>query len=110
MLTKAKMVNELRELGLQAGDVVLVHSSYKSLGEVEDGPQTVIDALLEVLTPEGTLIMPTFNFNFNKGEPWDVNNTPSHMGVLTEIARINPQARRVFSPILFLCHSGKAQG
>lgn len=107
MLTKAKMVNELRELGLQAGDVVLVHSSYKSLGEVEDGPQTVIDALLEVLTPEGTLIMPTFNFNFNKGEPWDVNNTPSHMGVLTEIARINPQARRVFHPFYSFAILGK---
>ena len=83
---------------MEAGDVVLVHSSYKSFGPVEGGPQTVVDALLEVLTPSGTFIMPTFNFNFNKGEAWDVRTTPSHMGVLTEIVRVHPESRRVFHP------------
>ena len=42
---------DFRKTGLTAGDVVLVHSSYKSLGPVDGGPQTVVDALLEVLTP-----------------------------------------------------------
>lgn len=107
MLTRDEMVKGFGKLGLKAGDVVLVHSSYKSLGEVDGGPQTVVDALLEVLGPEGTLIMPTFNFNFNKGEPWDVNKTPSHMGVLTEIARVNPQARRVFHPFYSFAILGK---
>ena len=98
MLTKNDLVTGFRTTGLTAGDVVLVHSSYKSLGPVDGGPQTVVDALLEVLTPSGTLIMPTFNFNFNKGEPWDVRTTPSHMGVLTEVVRVNPESRRIFHP------------
>jgi aminoglycoside 3-N-acetyltransferase len=106
-LTKRDLTREFIALGLQAGDIVLVHSSYKSLGGVEGGPQTVIDALLDVLTPEGTLIMPTFNFNFNKGEPWDVLNTPSHMGAITELVRTNPASRRVFHPFYSFAILGK---
>ncbi len=106
-LTKQDLIMGFSRLGLKAGDIVLVHSSYKSLGSVQGGPQTVIDALLEVLTPDGTLIMPTFNFNFNKGEPWDVLKTPSHMGAITELARTNPASRRVFHPFYSFAILGK---
>lgn len=106
-LTKQDLMRGFSRLGLKAGDIVLVHSSYKSLGGVQGGPQTVIDALLEVLTPEGTLIMPTFNFNFNKGEPWDVLKTPSHMGAITELVRTNPESRRVFHPFYSFAIMGK---
>jgi aminoglycoside 3-N-acetyltransferase len=86
MLTLESLTSGFRELGVQAGDTLLVHSSYKSLGEVDGGPQTVIRALEEVLGTEkdGTLIMPTFNFDFNQGKPWDVRKTRSKMGALTE--------------------------
>lgn len=107
MLTKNDLVKGFSQMGLAAGDIVLVHSSYKSFGPVEGGPQTVIDALLEVLTTEGTLIMPTFNFDFNKGEAWDVRSTPSKMGVLTEVARTNPESRRVFHPFYSFAILGK---
>ena len=99
MLTLGSLTTAFRNLGVQAGNVLLVHSSYKSLGEVEGGPQTIIDALLAALGPDGTLIMPTFNFDFNKGKPWDVRSTPSQMGILTEFVRKDPHAKRVFHPI-----------
>src|SRR5262249_36849753 len=99
MLTLESLTTAFRDLGVNPGDVLLVHSSYKSLGPVEGGPQTVIDALLAALGPDGTLIMPTFNFDFNKGQPWDVRSTPSQMGVLTELVRKDARARRVFHPI-----------
>lgn len=101
------MVEEFRTLGVQVGDTLLVHSSFKSFGGVEGGPQTVIDALLEVLGAEGTLIMPTFNFDFCKGEPWDVRTTPSHMGAITNLVRENPAAKRVFHPIYSFAVLGK---
>lgn len=107
MLTFDQLVSEFRVIGVQPGDVLLVHSSYKSFGGVDGGPKTVVDALLEVLGPEGTLIMPTFNFDFNKGQPWDVRSTPSQMGVLTEVARQDPRARRVFHPIYSFAIIGK---
>jgi aminoglycoside 3-N-acetyltransferase len=107
MLTKSDLEKGFQEVGVAAGDTLLVHSSYKSFGGVDGGPQTVIDALLEVLGEEGTLIMPAFNFDFCKGAPWDVNETPSHMGIITELVRQNPESRRVFHPIYSFSILGK---
>ncbi|MDD5729056.1 MAG: AAC(3) family N-acetyltransferase [Victivallales bacterium] len=47
-------------MGLKTGDIVLLHSSLGSIGRVEGGPDTVIDAFLETLGPEGTLAVPVF--------------------------------------------------
>lgn len=99
MLSKNDLVENFQALGLRPGDTLLVHSSYKSFSGVEGGPQTVIDALLDVIGGDGTLIMPNFNFDFCKGEPWDVRTTPSHMGAMTNMVRENPKAKRVFHPI-----------
>ncbi len=99
MLTKDQLIQEFQAIGLQAGDTLLVHSSYKSLGGVDGGPQTVIDAFLDALGPQGTLVMPTFNFDFCRGQPWDVRATPSQMGAMTNMVRTRPDARRVFHPI-----------
>ena len=46
MLDYKKLVTEFKRIGLKEKDVVLVHSSFKSFGEVEGGPQTVVDALI----------------------------------------------------------------
>jgi aminoglycoside 3-N-acetyltransferase len=107
MLTQADLVTGFKALGLQAGDTLLVHSAFKSFGGVEGGPMAVIEALLEVLTPEGTLIMPAFNFDFNKGKPWDVRSTPSAMGIISEMARTDPRFKRVFHPIYSFSIAGK---
>ena len=100
MLTFEQLVEGFRDLGVEEGDTLLVHSSYKSLGEVDGGPHTVIRALETALSTDknGTLIMPTFNFDFNKGVPWDVRKTRSKMGALTEVVRMDPRAKRVFHP------------
>lgn len=109
MLTLEQLVRGFRELGVEEGDTLLVHSSYKSFGEVDGGPQTVIRALEAALGTDGdgTLIMPTFNFDFNKGAPWDVRTTPSKMGVLTELVRTDPRAKRVFHPFYSFAILGK---
>ena len=68
MLTKQFLMDEFRSLGMGAGDTIFVHSSYSTLGRapggVEGGPQTVNEAILELVGPEGTLIQPTFNYDF----------------------------------------------
>jgi aminoglycoside 3-N-acetyltransferase len=109
MLTFEKLVEGFCELGVKEGDTLLVHSSYKSFGEVEGGPQTVIRAVEVALGTDkgGTLIMPTFNFDFNKGLSWDVRTTPSKMGVLTELVRKDPRAKRVFHPFYSFAILGK---
>ena len=120
MLTFEQLVDGFRKLGVMEGDTLLVHSSYKSFGEVDGGPATVNRALEAVLrlradehgTPlstdtEGTLIMPTFNFDFTKGQPWDVRKTRSKMGALTEVVRMDPRAKRVFHPFYSFAILGK---
>ena len=107
MLTLESLTSAFRDLGVHSGDTLLVHSSYKSLGPVDGGPQTVVDALLAALSLDGTLIMPSFNFDFNKGKPWDVRSTPSQMGILTEFVRKDPRAKRVFHPIYSFAIIGK---
>ena len=59
-VTSVDFVSGLRDMGLRNGDVLLVHSSLSAFGYVEGGPDTVIDALLEVVGKAGTLIMPSF--------------------------------------------------
>lgn len=58
-ITVDSMVSDLRALGVEAGQTVLVHSSLSSLGWVCGGPPAVIKALQEVIGEDGTLVMPT---------------------------------------------------
>ena len=50
----------LRSLGLKKGSIVLLHSSFLSLGQVKKGPPEVIKAFLDVLGDKGTLMVPAF--------------------------------------------------
>lgn len=59
-IDKEMIVQKLREVGIQKGDVLLVHSGLSQIGHVEGGADTVLDALVEVLGEEGTLLMPVF--------------------------------------------------
>ena len=59
-MTKQEIIAGLQSLGLKKGDLVLLHSSLYSLGHVEGGPEAVIDAFLETVGPEGTLMVPVF--------------------------------------------------
>lgn len=95
MVDKEQIKAGLVKLGLSAGDTVVVHSSLSSFGKVEGGAETVINALLEVLGSEGTLVVPTFNF-----EPgiFDPDTTPSIVGMITEAVRKRPNAVRSHHP------------
>lgn len=59
-VTRAELVHDLRKMGVNPGDLLFVHSSLKSLGFVEGGPETVISALLEAVGEDGTVMLPTY--------------------------------------------------
>lgn len=86
--------NDWRARGLAKGDIVLLHSSLKrtmfrdrsklrSINVVE----VIHRSFLEVIGSEGTLVYPTFNFDFSNGLAYSTLHTPSAMGSLTEFAR-----------------------
>ncbi len=70
IITQPEIRAALEELGLR-GAGVMVHSSLKSFGRVAGGPRAVVEALMEAITPQGTLLMPSFNHDdlFQEGGP-----------------------------------------
>lgn len=58
-VTVSSLAEDILNLGVEKGDTLLVHSSLSSLGWVCGGAPAVVDAFQEVLSDEGTLVMPT---------------------------------------------------
>ena len=93
------IVKTLRELGINRGDVVYIHSSLSSMGFVQGGADTVIDAFLHVLGSEGTFCVPTIVYAAQGPRPpFQVASTPSEVGRITETTRLRREARRSNNP------------
>jgi aminoglycoside 3-N-acetyltransferase len=102
--TKADLVVQLNLMGIQEGDVVLVHSALSKMGYVQDGPLTVVESLIEVIGKDGHLLMPTSPNNgrqldFMQSNPvFDVMHSPSRMGAISEYFRKLPGVKRSLHP------------
>ena len=96
MLTQREIESGLAALGLQPGAIVVVHSSLSSLGPVSGGANAVIDALVQTLGPDGTLLMPTHPAR--DGRTFDPVTIPSDMGVISETFRLRPDVLRSRHP------------
>ena len=111
MFTKEKIKSDLVSLGLSRGMSVVVHSSFKSLGAVAGGPDTVIEALMETVDNEGTLMMPTFTYSYAGiwgVSPFDPDKTPGvGNGIITEIFRQRPDVLRSSHPTYSVATWGK---
>ena len=71
LLTTNGPIDAFRGAGLLAGQTVIVHTSMKSLGcYVVGAEQAIVDALMAVLTPEGTLVMPTHSSDNTDPATW----------------------------------------
>lgn len=68
--TRASLAEDLCRLGLKPGMAVLVHASLSALGWVNGGPVAVIQALMDALTPEGTLMMPAHSGDLSDPTHW----------------------------------------
>jgi aminoglycoside N3'-acetyltransferase len=114
-VTVEQVITILKQLNIQPGDGLLVHSALQLLGCPAGGmnPATMyFDALCAVLdihpqSSKGTMVVPTFNFNFAKGESYDPQTTPSQgMGIFSEYVRQQYGARRSSNPMQSLAVIG----
>lgn len=101
-VTRSMIVKELRRLGVMPGDILMVHSALSSFGKVSGGAKAVVDALLETVGPEGTLLMPSLV----AARPYNFRATPSAMGAITEDFRRRPGVRRSLNPCVPACAFG----
>ncbi|MBU1165643.1 AAC(3) family N-acetyltransferase [Candidatus Micrarchaeota archaeon] len=110
--TRDELVGALEEVGLKKGDIVFSHVGMGFLGYPKEGRDidTIFDvihgSLREVVGEEGTLIVPTYTYSFCKGEPFDIQNSPSTVGVYTEKFRKLPEAKRSMDPIFSVAGIG----
>ncbi|KUO03629.1 aminoglycoside N(3)-acetyltransferase [Streptomyces caeruleatus] len=70
LVTRGTLGEQLRELGVQSGETLLVHSSLSSLGWVCGGPVAVVQGLLDALGPDGTLVVPSQSGDLSDPAVW----------------------------------------
>ncbi|MFT2016673.1 aminoglycoside N(3)-acetyltransferase [Streptomyces sp. 796.1] len=119
LCTRGSLTAEFRALGVRPGETLLMHSSLRSLGWVCGAAPSVVGALLDVLGPTGTLVVPTHTADNSDPAGWsnppvpadwwpqiraetpafDPRTTPSlGMGVIADAVRTWPGALRSAHP------------
>lgn len=126
-VTRQQVLRALEQVGVGPGDGLLVHSAIQFLGQPVGGVEMYYKAITDTISPgsspqedpgsgaipgpdnrDGTLAVPTFNFAFARGEPYDPLKTPSQgMGVFSEFVRQLPAARRTPHPMQSLAVTGR---
>lgn len=83
-MNRAVPSDQLCSLGVRTGGVLLVHVSYRAVRPVEGGPKGLIEALREVLGPDGTLVMPSWGGDDDR--PFESATTPAarDLGVVAD--------------------------
>lgn len=101
-IDRAGIAEGLRALGVRPGSVLLMHSSLRSFGQVIGGADAVIDGILDVIGPEGTLLAPTLTGHETlspENPPHiDLRSTPGWTGRISETLRQRPGAVRSIHP------------
>jgi aminoglycoside 3-N-acetyltransferase len=114
--SRLTVTTDLEALGLQRGDTVMVHAGMRSVGRLLGGPDALLEALLDVVGPTGTLVAYTdweashlalADEHGRVPEPWREHVAPFHpatsraareYGVLPEFLRTRPSAVRSANP------------
>jgi len=99
-ITKEKIVADLQQLGISKGDIVMVRAALSSIGRIKR--QDILEALLEAIGPDGTLISLAFTSGVR---PWLVRTTPpfttntvSYAGALPNMMLEHACAKRSTHP------------
>src|SRR3989344_8054231 len=103
----------LSSLGIRPGSTVFVHAGLQAFGKLPAGMtrtslcRPIIDVLVRAVGKEGTVVMPTFNYEFCRGVPFNVQKSRSEVGTLSEFFRRERSVVRSRHPIFSVAAYGK---
>lgn len=112
-LTKEDLVKDIKALGVKNGDLLHLKVSMKSIGEVKGGAKTLLDALIEVVGPDGTLISDAFlsvyplPLTAEQEQIVGDDNSKSYAGVFANEMIKHPQMKRSKHPVQKFAAIGK---
>ena len=95
-ISKSQLVTDLHQLGLEYGMNLMVHSALSQIGYPIGGADTVVEALLEVIGDQGTLMMPSFNHR--SAQVFNPMTTPTINGAIPEAMWRRSEAVRSLHP------------
>ncbi|MCH5583678.1 AAC(3) family N-acetyltransferase [Shimazuella sp. AN120528] len=122
------LAHDFRKLGLQRGMNIIVHSSLSSIGYVSGGAVAVVQALMQVITEQGTIVMPTHSGDLSDPKDWSNPPVPKDwrplirdtmpafhpaytstrgMGQIVEVFRTFPEVLRSYHPSVSFAAWGK---
>ncbi|MEG0453578.1 MAG: AAC(3) family N-acetyltransferase [Coprobacillus sp.] len=125
--TKEMLIDNLRDLGLKAGDNILVHSSLSKLGWIIGAERTVLSAIMETVGVNGTIVMPCFSGDNSDPLNWQHPPVPKewiesikdnmppfditlsstrNMGKIVDLFRHYPGVKRSYHPQVSFCAYG----
>ena len=107
--SRAELNAVLKKLGIRPGMQIAVHSSLASLGDFEGGAQGVCRELMELITDQGTLMMPALVKYPASGEEYcyEVLKSPVKVGAIPENFRQMPGVVRSWDPTHSFCVWGR---
>lgn len=99
MYTKQNLKDDLKAMGFSPSDAVMVHSSMKSIGEVDGGADTVVDAFMEYFS-EGLFMTPTHTWaQMSEAHTvFDPRTEPACVGIIPNIFMKRPGVVRSLHP------------
>jgi aminoglycoside N3'-acetyltransferase len=100
-LSKAAVADQLRALGVKAGGVLLVHTSFRAVRPVEGGPLGLIAALRDALGPDGTLVMPSMSDDDDAPFDPKTSHSAPELGILADTFWRMPGVARSHHPFAF---------
>jgi len=114
-ISKERLIEDLRKIGMKEGDTIAVSLSFKSIGYVRGGPNAFIDALLEAIGPDGTIMMNTYTRTFHPSKIatrkidyiFDYKKTPAVTGIIPETLRNRKDSIRSRHPTCSVVAIGK---
>ncbi len=110
-VSKDALIDGIRKLGISDGDSVLIRAALSAVGKLQNGPSTLIEAFLDVISVEGTLVSLSFTNSslLKRPDPHKPFrfDTPTYAGAIPGSMLNYPEAKRSRHPTCSYVAIGK---